>query len=237
MPQVWATTLDRGEYLCSQRTMYRILDEHGEVHERRDQLRRPHYAKPELMATAPNQARSWDITKLKGPRKWTYFYFYVILDIFSRYAAGWTVSTKESAEVAKALIEETARKQRIATGQVVLHADRGGPMTAKAFSSMLVELGISESHSWPHVSDDNCFSEAQFKTVKYRPDYPERFGSFEDAVSFMTRLFNWYHHEHRVRSSNPTHPRGGCFVFHISGSQSLRFSSLVPGRFTSSCVR
>jgi len=197
VPQAWATTLDRGQYLCSQRTMYRILGEHDEVRERRDQLRRPVYVKPELLATGPNQVWSWDITKLKGPRKWTYFHLYVILDIFSRYAVGWTVSAMENAEVSKDLVRETARKQGIAAGQVVLHADRGAPMTAKTFSSMLVDLGIAESHSRPHVSDDNCYSEAHFKTLKYRPEFPDRFGCIEDAIGHCRRFFDWYHLDHR----------------------------------------
>jgi putative transposase len=197
VPQVWATTLDRGQYLCSQRTMYRILGEHGEVRERRDQLRRPVYAKPELLATAPNQVWSWDITKLKGPRKWTYFYLYVVLDIFSRYVVGWTVSASESAETAKTLVSEATRKQGIAPGQVVLHADRGAPMTARTFSRMLVDLGIAESHGRPHVSDDNCYSEAHFKTLKYRPDFPDRFGCIEDALGHCRAFFHWYHFDHR----------------------------------------
>jgi putative transposase len=197
VPQVWATALDRGEYRCSARTMYRLLAERHEVRERRDQLRRPTYAKPELLATGPKQVWTWDITKLRGPVKWTYFYLYVILDIFSRYAVGWTVAGQENAQIAKALVRETARKQQIAKGQVILHADRGGPMTATTFSAMLAKLGIAQSHSRPHVSDDNCYSEAHFKTVKYRPDFPDRFGCIQDAVSHCRRFFDWYHHDHR----------------------------------------
>ncbi len=197
VPQVWATLLDQGQYLCSMRTMYRILDAHGEVRERRDQLRHPSYTKPELLATSPNQVWSWDITKLRGPAKWTYFYLYVVLDIFSRYAVGWMVASRESAELAEPLIAEAARKQEIAPGQVTLHSDRGGPMTAKAFALLLADLGITKSLSRPHVSDDNPFSEAHFKTIKYRPDFPVCFGSIEDARAYFVRLFDWYHHRHR----------------------------------------
>ena len=196
VPQVWATLLDQGQYLCSMSSMYRILDTHGEVRERREQSTRPSYAKPELLATAPNQVWSWDITKLRGPVKWTYFYLYVVLDIFSRYAVGWMVARCETALLAKKLWAETARKQGIRPGQLIGHSDRGAPMTAKAFALLLADLGITQSHSRPHVSDDNPFSESHFKTVKYRPDYPDRFGSIEDARDYCARLFDWYHHQH-----------------------------------------
>lgn len=197
VPQVWAKLLDEGVYLCSRRTMYRILDARGEVRERRDQLRRPIYVKPELLATAPNQVWSWDITKLRGPVKWTYFYLYVILDIFSRYAVGWMIASCESAALAKQLWAETVLKHKISPGQLIGHSDRGAPMTAKAFALLLADLGITQSFSRPHVSDDNPFSEAQFKTIKYRPDYPDRFGSAQDARDFSVRLFDWYNNQHR----------------------------------------
>jgi putative transposase len=200
VPQVWARLLDEGVYLCSRRTMYRILDGRSEVRERRDQLRRPAYVKPELLATAPNQVWSWDITKLRGPVKWTYFYLYVILDIFSRYAVGWMIASRESALLAKKLWAETVRKHEIPPGQLIGHSDHGAPMTAKAFALLLADLGITQSFSRPHVSDDNPFSEAQFKTIKYRPDYPDRFGSIEDARAYCVRLFDWYHHQHRHSS-------------------------------------
>lgn len=194
--EVYAALLDAGIYLCSIRTMYRILHEHGEVKERRNQLRHPQYTKPELLATAPNQVWSWDITKLKGPVKWTYYYLYVILDIFSRHAVGWMVATRETAELAKILISETCTRQSIDQDQLLIHSDRGSPMTSKAVALLLSDLGITKSLSRPHVSDDNPYSESQFKTMKYRPTFPERFGSIEDAREFCKRFFNWYNNEH-----------------------------------------
>jgi putative transposase len=194
--EVYATLLDEGRYLCSERTMYRILEAAGEVRERRDQLRHPSYAAPELLATRPNQVWSWDITKLRTLAKWTYFYLYVILDVFSRYVVGWMVAEKESAALAKRLIDETYERQGIVPGQLTLHADRGSPMIAKTTAQLLADLGIADSHSRPHVSDDNPFSEAQFKTLKYRPEYPDRFGSLDHARSFHVDFFRWYHTEH-----------------------------------------
>ena len=195
--QVYATLLDQDTYLCSTRTMYRILDTQSEVRERREQLQRPSYKKPELLATAPNQVWSWDITKLLGPVKWSYFYLYVILDIFSRYVVGWTVAEGESATLAKRLIAESCEKQRILPGQLLLHADRGAAMTARSVVFLLADLGVTRSHSRPHVSDDNPYSEAQFKTLKYRPDFPDRFGSIQDATAFCRTFFAWYNGEHR----------------------------------------
>jgi putative transposase len=197
LPQVWATALDEGRYLCSQRTMYRILDAQGEVRERRDQLRRPVYTKPELLATGPNQVWTWDITKLKGPRKWNYFHLYVIIDIFSRKVVGWMVAERESAELAKRLIEATIEKEGIEPGQLTIHADRGSSMKSKEVALLLADLGVTKTHSRPHVSNDNPFSEAHFKTVKYRPDFPDRFGSIEDARAFCRRFFEWYNNRHR----------------------------------------
>ena len=194
---VYATLLDEGRYLCSPRTMYRILDAHGEVRERRNQLRHPVYEKPELLATGPNQVWSWDITKLLGPAKWTYFYLYVILDIFSRYAVGWMVAHRESAVLAKRLIEETCRKQGIVPGQLTVHADRGSSMRSKPVALLLSDLGVTKTHSRPHVSNDNPYSESQFKTLKYRPDFPKRFGSIEDGRAFCQKFFPWYNVEHR----------------------------------------
>lgn len=195
-PEVFATLLDEGTYLCSVRTMYRILEQAGEVRERRDQLRHPSYQKPQLLATGSNQVWSWDITKLLGPVKWTYFYLYVILDIFSRYVVGWMVAGRESAELAKRLIGETCRKQNIAPDQLTIHADRGTSMTSKPVALLLADLGVTKSHSRPHVSDDNPFSESQFKTLKYRPAFPERFGSIQDARAFCQVFFPWYNAEH-----------------------------------------
>jgi putative transposase len=194
---VYATLLDEGEYHCSIRTMYRLLDEHGEVRERRDQLTHPSYQKPELMATAPNQLWSWDITKLLGPAKWTYFYLYVLLDVFSRYVTGWMVAYRESAELAKRLIEESCKKQDIQPGQLTLHADRGTSMRSKPVALLLADLGVTKTHSRPHVSDDNPFSESQFRTLKYRPEFPDRFGCIQDSRAFSQSFFRWYNGEHR----------------------------------------
>ncbi len=183
--------------MCSVRTMYRILEENDEVRERRDQLRHPQYSKPELLATAPNEVWSWDITKLLGPQKWTYYHLYVILDIFSRYVVGWLLAERESAELAKRLIEETVEKQGVDEDQLTLHADRGTSMKSKTVAQLLGDLGVTKSHSRPHTSNDNPFSEAQFKTLKYRPEFPKRFGSIEDARSFCRKFFRWYNEDHR----------------------------------------
>jgi putative transposase len=194
---VQATLLDEGQYLCSARTMYRLLEQAGESHERRDQLVHPAYQRPELLATAPNQLWSWDITKLLGPAKWTYFYLYVILDVFSRYVVGWMVAPRESAEVAKHLIEETLRKQEIPAGQLTIHADRGRVMTSTPVAFLMADLGVTKTHSRPYVSDDNPYSESQFRTMKYRPEFPDRFGSIQDARAFCQQFFLWYNEEHR----------------------------------------
>lgn len=194
--QVHATLLDEGIYLCSPRTMYRLLEEHGEIRERRDQLRHPAYQKPELLATRPNQVWSWDITKLRGPAKWTYFYLYVILDLFSRYVVGWMVAPRERSELAKKLIQESVSKQGVAPGQLTIHADNGPAMTSNPVALKLADLGVTKSHSRPYVSDDNPFSESQFKTMKYRPEFPDRFGSLEDARAHGQAFFHWYNHEH-----------------------------------------
>ena len=193
---VFATLLDEGRYLSSERTMYRVLADNLEVRERRDQLRHPQYAKPELLCTAPNQLWSWDITKLLGPRKWTYYYLYVILDVFSRYAVGWMIAPRESATLASKLFEETCARQAIARDQLTVHADRGSSMKSKALALLFADLGVTKTHSRPHVSNDNPYSEAQFKTLKYRPGFPERFGSLEDARAFAGKLFDWYNLDH-----------------------------------------
>ena len=194
--QVHATLLDEGTYLCSPRTMYRILDAAHEVKERRDQVRRPHYAAPELLATHPNAVWSWDITKLLGPAKWTYFYLYVILDIFSRYVVGWMLAPHESAALAERLIQETCAKQDIVPGQLTLHADRGSSMRSKPVALLLADLGVTKTHSRPQVSNDNPFSEAQFRTLKYCPPFPDRFGSIADGRAFCHTFFRWYNHDH-----------------------------------------
>ena len=195
--QVWATLLDEGTYLCSIRTMYRILEEHGEVRERRNQRRHPNYTKPELLAEAPNQVWSWDITKLRGPVKWTYYYLYVILDIFSRYVVGWMLAHRESAALAQRLIAESCRKQDIEPDQLTLHADRGSSMRSKPVALLLADLGVTKTHSRPYVSNDNPYSESQFKTMKYCPQFPSRFGSAEDGRLFCGGFFDYYNYEHR----------------------------------------
>jgi putative transposase len=194
--EVYATLLDEGTFLCSIRTMYRILADHAEVRERRNQLRHPNYQKPELLATGTNQLWSWDITKLHGPAKWTYYYLYVILDVFSRYVVGWMVAHGESATLAERLIEQTTQKQQIQPGQLTIHADRGAAMTSKALALLLSDLGVTKTHSRPHVSNDNPYSEAQFKTLKYQPLFPKQFGSIEDARTFCQTFFRWYNHDH-----------------------------------------
>jgi len=194
---IYATLLDEGRYHCSIRTFYRILEAQAEVNERRNQLRHPVYQKPELLATAPNQVWSWDITKLRGPVTWSSFYLYVILDIFSRYVVGWMLASAESAALAQQLITDTCLKQQIEPGHLTLHADRGASMTSKPVAWLLADLGITKTHSRPYTSDDNPFSEAQFKTLKYRPDFPDRFGSLDEARAFCQRFFPWYNGEHR----------------------------------------
>jgi putative transposase len=196
-PAVHATLLDEGTWLCSVRTMYRLLAEGGQVRERRDQLRHPVYAKPELLAVRPNQVWSWDITKLKGPIVWTYFHLYVILDIFSRYVVGWLLADRESAPLAEQLISEACAREKVDRAQLTLHSDRGTAMTSKTVAQLLAELDVTRSLSRPHVSNDNPFSESQFKTLKYRPTFPRRFGSLEDARAFCRVFFPWYNTEHR----------------------------------------
>jgi putative transposase len=194
--EVYARLLDEGTYLCSVRTMYRLLDEHQEVRERRDQLRHPAYHKPELLACGPNQVWSWDITKLLGPAKWTYFYLYVILDIFSRFVVGWLLAHRESAGLAGRLIQETLVHEGVDAYALTIHSDRGPAMKSQTVAQLLATLGITKSHSRPHCSNDNPFSESQFKTLKYQPQFPDRFDSYEEALAFCRRFFPWYNHEH-----------------------------------------
>jgi putative transposase len=194
--EVAATLIDEGKRLCSVSTMYRVLREHGEVRERRDQLRHPAYAAPELVAERPNQVWSWDITKLKGPVKWSYFQLYVILDIYSRYIVGWMIAHRESATLAERLIATTCERQSIVRDQLTIHADRGSSMTSQTVAHLLADLGVTKTHSRPHVSDDNPYSEAQFKTLKYRPDFPDRFGCIQDARTHFGAFERWYNHEH-----------------------------------------
>ncbi len=195
--EIYATLLDEGHYHCSIRTMYRVLaSEHGCVKERRKHVQRPNYVKPELLATAKNQVWSWDITKLKGPAKWTYYYLYVIMDIYSRYVVGWMIAHREQATLAKRLIEDSCDKQAIKPNQLIVHADRGSSMRSKLVAHLMADLGVTKTHSRPHVSNDNPYSEAQFKTLKYCPDFPDRFGSIQDARAFCQNFFNWYNKEH-----------------------------------------
>jgi putative transposase len=195
--EIQATLMDEGVYICSSRTMYRILADSGEVKERRKQARHPAYVKPELCATAPNQVWSWDITDLKGPVRGKRFKLYVCMDLYSRLVVGWTLAEREDADLAKGFLHECFERHGIQPGQTTLHADRGSAMTSHPVGFLLADLGIKRSHSRPHVSDDNPFSEAQFKTLKYHPGFPERFGSIEDARSFCRRFFHWYNHQHR----------------------------------------
>ena len=193
---VQATLLDEGNYLCSTRTMYRILEQEGETRERRDQAIHPAYQKPELLATAPNQLWSWDITKLRGPAKWNYFQLYVMIDVFSRYVTGWMVAERESAELAKHFIEDTLQKHTIPPGQLTIHADRGKVMRSKPVAFLMADLGIAKTHSRPYVSNDNPYSESQFRTLKYRPGFPDRFGCIQDSRAFCQQFFTWYNDQH-----------------------------------------
>jgi putative transposase len=194
---VYAKLLDQGVYLASVPTMYRVLRHHDEVRERRRQATHPAAKKPELLASGPNQVWSWDITKLLGPEKWTYYYLYVIIDIYSRYVPGWMLAHAENAKLAEALLADTVAKQNIERHQLTIHADRGSPMTAKPVAFLLADLGVTKSHSRPHVSNDNPFSESQFRTLKYRPEFPARFGCFQDAHAHCGRFFGWYNNDHR----------------------------------------
>jgi putative transposase len=193
----WARLLDEGRYLASVRTMYRILAASGQSNERRNQLIHPAHAMPELLATGPNQVWSWDITRLRGSLKWQFFYLYVLIDIFSRYVVGWLVAGAENAGLAQALIDETCDKHGIARDALTLHSDRGSPMRAKTTAELLVDLGVAASFSRPRVSNDNPFSEAQFKTFKYRPQFPACFQGLEHARVHSREFFPWYNNEHR----------------------------------------
>jgi len=194
--QIFAALLDDGIYLCSISTMYRILHEHDEVRERRKQARHKKYAAPELIATAPNRVYSWDITKLKGPAKWSYYYLYVIIDIYSRYVVGWMVASRESGDLAEDLIRQTCKRQNVDTSQLIIHSDRGTPMTSKVVAHLLSDLGVTKSLNRPYVSNDNPFSESQFKTLKYQPSFPAQFGCMQDARLFLQDFFNWYNNQH-----------------------------------------
>jgi putative transposase len=195
--EIVATLLDEGIYLASERTMYRLLAEHGQTGERRNQLVHPRNQRPELLATRPRQLWSWDITRLLGPATWTYYYLYVVMDVFSRYVVGWMVAHAEQAVLAERLLAETTAKELIKPGQLTVHADRGSSMSSKPVAFLLADLGVTKTHSRPHVSNDNPYSESQFKTLKYRPGFPDRFGSLQDARSFCQQFFTWYNRQHR----------------------------------------
>ena len=200
VPHIHATLLDEGTYHCSMSTMYRILHSVGEVGERRDQATRPAHVKPELCATAPRQVFAWDITKLHGPHKWTYFHLYVIIDIFSRYVVGWMVADRESSELARILLGETIRKERMDPNKLTVHSDRGSSMTSKPVAFLLADLGVTKSHSRPHVSNDNPHIESLFKTVKYQPEFPATFANIAEARAFCRVFFEWYNTQHRHSS-------------------------------------
>mgnify|MGYP000364412692 CR=1 FL=1 len=193
--EVYGHLFDEGTYLCHWRTMYRVLEGHNEVQERRDQRSHPSSTRPELKATGPNQLWSWDITYLKGP-KGIFFYLYTVIDVYSRYIVGWMIAKQESSALAERLIADTCRKEGIEPKQLTLHADRGSAMRSKTVAQLLIELGVSRSHSRPHTPTDNPYSEAQFKTLKYRPDFPARFGSLVDARGWGQDFFGWYNNDH-----------------------------------------
>jgi putative transposase len=194
--QVHAALLDQGTYHCSSRTMYRILHDNREVRERRDQLQHPQYHKPELIASGPCQVWSWDITLLPGPGKGSRYHLYVILDIFSRYAVGWLLAHRECSELAARLIRETCDKQEVRPDQLTIHSDRGPAMKSQTVAQLLAALGVIKSHSRPSISNDNPFSESQFKTFKYQPDFPDRFASYDEALAYCTEFFSWYNDQH-----------------------------------------
>ena len=233
---VHATLLDEGRYLGSVRTMYRLLAANGGTRERRNQLVHPAYTKPELLALAPNQVWSWDITKLKGPVKWSCFHLYVILDIFSRHVVGWLIADRESAELAEQLIADTVARHDVEPGMLTLHADRGTSMRSKPVAALLVDLDVAKSHSRPYVSDDNPFSEAQFKTMKYRPDFPARFGCLADARAFCQEFFAWYNNQHRHSGIGYMTPHsvhyGAATAIHATRQATLNGAFLAhPERF------
>jgi putative transposase len=217
--EVYATLLDEERYLCSCRTMYRVLEQNQEVRERRDQLRHPKCAKPELVATAPNQLWSLDITKLLGPTKGIYYQLYVIIDVFSRYVPGWLLADCESAALAEKLVRETCLKQGISPDQLTMHADRDSSMKSKPLAMLLADLGVTKTHSQPRVSNDNPYSESQFKTMKYRPDFPDFFGSLGDARAWVKPFIDWYNHEHYHNSLGLLTPATVC-----------RFARKTPAR-------
>lgn len=220
--EIFFTLLDEGQYYCSVRTIYRILERNQQNVQRR-QKSAGNYSRPELLATAPNQLWSWDITKLKGPKKWTYYYLYKIIDVYTRYVVGWMVAYRESAELAEDLIAESCFKQHIQRDQLTLHADRGSSMKSNAVGQLLADLGVTKTHSRPHVSNDNPYSEAAFKTLKYRPGFPENFGSLEDARTYCSDFFFWYNTEHRHSGIAMLTPEAVHYNFadHVIGKRNI----------------
>ena len=216
--QVYANLLDDGVYHCSWRSMYRILAEKDQVHERRRQHRRHHYEKPELLATSQNQLWSWDITRVKGPGPFHYYHLYVIIDVFSRFVPGFMVAERESAELARELIETSCQRQGIGPQQLTLHSDRGPAMKSKSVALLLSDLGVNKSHSRPHVSNDNPFSEAQFKTLKYHPTFPDRFGCLQDVRAWARDFFDWYNNHHHHASIGLMTP----FMVHYGQAERVR---------------
>ena len=194
--EIFAQLLSEGTYVASIRTMYRYLDRWGEVHERRNQRPGGPHAMPSLTATAPDQIWTWDITKLAGPQSGIFFYVYVMIDLFSRYVVGWMVAERENGDLASSFLRQTMSLRGIEPKGLTIHSDRGSPMTCKTTTQMLATLGVTKSLSRPHVSDDNAFSEAQFKTLKYQPDFPGRFGSLFHAKAYLEAFFAWYNEQH-----------------------------------------
>ena len=237
--EIFYTLLDENIYLCSTRTMYRILTKNQSNIQRRQKDNR-NYSVPELLAERPNELWSWDITKLKGPAKWNYFYLYVILDVFTRLVVGWLVANRESAQLAKELIETTCRRQNINSGELTIHSDRGAPMKSKAVALLLADLGVTKSHSRPYVSNDNPYSEASFKTLKYRPDFPVSFGCIEDARSFLNQYFLWYNYKHKhsgIAMLTPFDFHSGRYVTILENRESVLLNAykLNPKRFVKGC--
>ena len=234
--EIHAILLDEGTYLCSVATMYRLLRAHGETGERRAQAEHPARLKPELIATGPNQVWSWDISKLKGPAKWSYFHLYTIIDIYSRYVVGWMVATRESAELAERLLFDTIRKQNVRRDQLTIHSDNGSSMASKPVAFLLADLGVTKSHSRPHTSNDNPFSEAHFKILKYRPEFPDKFESLAAARSFCTDFYGWYNSQHRhsgigMHTPFNVHHGRAPAIHHARGCVLTKAYAATPERF------
>jgi putative transposase len=232
---VYATLLDEGRYLCHWRTMYRLLRADAATRERRAVRRHPVYTRPELLATAPRQVWSWDITKLRGPQPGVWYSLYVVLDIFSRMVVGWLLADREDALLAEQVLADAYHREG-PPSQLTIHADRGAPMTSKAVADLLRDLGVRRSHSRPTVSNDNPYSEAQFKTMKYGPMYPDRFASLADARDWVTTFVQWYNHEHRhsgLGLLTPAMVHGGTANAVVAARQAVLTAAAAthPARF------